>query len=78
MNFALIASLGVLMAQYAAVSRAAALLLLPYMLWLLFATALNAAICKLNPMSQGYSNARLQADTARLQKAAYRRVFAAD
>ena len=77
MNFALIASLAVLIVQYAAVSRSSALLLLPYMAWLLFATALNVAICKLNPMSQGYSNARLQADTARLQKMAYKRAFGA-
>ena len=75
MNFALIASLAVLIVQYAAVSRSSALLLLPYMAWLLFATALNVAICKLNPTSQGYSNARLQADTARLQKLAYERAF---
>ncbi len=77
MNFALIASLAVLIVQYAAVSRSSALLLLPYMAWLVFATALNVAICKLNPTSQGYSNARLQADTARLQKLAYERAFPA-
>ena len=76
MNFALIGSLSVLIVQYAAVSRSSALLLLPYMAWLVFATALNVAICKLNPTSQGYSNARLQADTARLQKLAYERAFA--
>ena len=76
MNFALILSLAVLIAQYAAVSGPAGLLLVPYMAWLLFATKLNAAICDLNPMSNGYSNARLQADTARLQKQAYNRVFA--
>ena len=76
MNFALIASLSVLIVQYAAVSRSSALLLLPYMAWLVFATTLNVAICKLNPTSQGYSNARLQADTARLQKLAYERAFA--
>ena len=76
MNVALIGSLSVLIVQYAAVSRSSALLLLPYMAWLVFATALNVAICKLNPTSQGYSNARLQADTARLQKLAYKRAFA--
>ena len=75
LNFGLIASCGVLIKQYAAVSGAAALCLVPYMAWLLFATALNAEICKLNP-SNGYNNAKWQADLARLQKAAADRAFA--
>ena len=75
LNFGLIASLAVLIKQYYAVSGVAALCLLPYMVWLLFATALNAEICKLNP-SNGYNNAKWQADLARLQKAAADRAFA--
>jgi len=71
MNIALCASLAVLMTQYrAAAGIWSAVLLCPYMLWLLFATALNLRICKLNPTKQGYNNARWQADLAKLQKRA--------
>ena len=68
MNYALTLSLGVLIAQYAAVSATTALLLAPYLCWLLFATALNYRICALNPGA--YNNARWQADLAKLQKRA--------
>ena len=51
MNFGLTASLVVLIGQYAAIDTPAALLLPA---WLLFATALNDAICKLNP-EDGYN-----------------------
>ena len=69
MNFVLIASLTGLIAQFCgAAGTATAFLLCPYMAWLLFATALNFQICVLNPTRQGYNNARLQADLARLQK----------
>ena len=69
MNYALTISVGVLIAQYcAAVSAATGLLLLPYALWLLFATALNFRICALNPGA--YNNARWQADLSKLQSRA--------
>jgi len=68
MNVGLTASLAVLLTQYrAAVGTACALLLAPYMGWLLFATALNFRICTLNPTRQSYNNARWQADLAKLQ-----------
>ena len=68
LNVALIASLAVLILQYnAAAGAASALLLCPYMAWLLFATALNFRICALNPTSQAYNSAMLQADLAKLQ-----------
>lgn len=71
MNVALIASLSVLLGQYGiAAASPSALLLCPYMGWLLFATALNFAICRLNPTARGYNNARWQADLAKLQKRA--------
>jgi len=76
MNLLLIGSLAVLVAQYAAVATSAAWLLVPYMAWLLFATALNAAICKLNPTAGAYNNARWQADVAKLQSSASRIAFA--
>lgn len=71
MNYALCASNAVLIMQYkAAAGLSSALLLVPYMVWLLFATALNLRICKLNPTTQGYNNARWQADINKLQKRA--------
>ena len=62
MQVALVASLAVLIAQYAGVAASAGLLLLPYMAWLLFATWLNVVICSLNPTAGGYNNAQFQAD----------------
>ena len=51
-------------------SPLAGLLLVPYFGWLVYATVLNTAICKLNPTDQyGYSNARLQADLTRMKEA---------
>ena len=71
MNVGLCASCAVLIAQYkAAAGLTSAVLLCPYMAWLLFATALNLRICTLNPTKQGYNNARWQADLAKLQKRA--------
>jgi translocator protein len=71
----MVASLPVLMVMFAAVDSTAALLLMPYMAWISFATVLNYAICKLNPMDgTGYSNAMLEADIAKLQKEAAQKV----
>lgn len=70
-NYAMIASMPLLFVMYGAVDRTASLLLLPYTGWLIFATILNQAICKLNPMDgSGYSNAKFEADLAKLQKQA--------
>jgi len=71
MNVGLALSLATLIAQYnAAAGPVSALLLCPYMGWLLFATALNFRICTLNPTSQAYNNARWQADLSQLQNRA--------
>ena len=70
MQVALVASLAVLIAQYAGVAASAGLLLLPYMAWLLFATWLNVVICRLNPTVGGYNNAQFQADLLALQRRA--------
>lgn len=72
---AMAASMPFIIARYAAVDRTAALLLLPYTAWITFATVLNAAICKLNPVdNDGYSEAKLQMQIANLQKEAGKKV----
>lgn len=53
--------LGVLPLYYR-IDPLAAYLQVPYLLWLLFATKLNQAICKLNPMVGGLNEAMVQAD----------------
>ena len=74
-NAALVASMVPIIYNFYAVDPTAAFLLLPYTVWITFATALNVAICKLNPMDgTGYSNAMLEAQIARLQKDATQRV----
>lgn len=68
-NCLMVASLPFLFTMFRAVDQTASLLLLPYSAWLIFATFLNLAICKLNPMDgSGYSNALFEADLAKLQK----------
>ena len=47
-NVALVMSLLLVMREYAAVSLSASLLLVPYLCWLSFATALNFAILRMN------------------------------
>lgn len=44
-----------------------AYILVPYLCWLIFATKLNDAICKLNKTEGGYNNAKFYADLDRLQ-----------
>lgn len=75
MNLLLTLSLFVLVGQYWMVSQTACFLMLPYMAWLLFATYLNAVICRMNPTVGGHNNAMLQAQLCRLQKRASRIVF---
>jgi translocator protein len=73
-NYALLATLcGCILPTYFVLDRIAAALLVPYVLWLLFATALNQAICQRNPVTGktgAYNNAMLQADLIQLQRAA--------
>lgn len=61
-NFALVSTLLVILKLFYAIDPVAAYLQVPYLLWLLYATKLNQAICKLNPMINGMNEARLQAD----------------
>jgi translocator protein len=57
--------------KFASIHMSAALLLAPYAMWLLYATALNWTICKLNPTDAfGYNNAKFQAGLCKLQAAA--------
>jgi tryptophan-rich sensory protein len=51
------------------VNVGSALLLIPYLAWISFATVLNAAICKRNPTDKyGYNNGMLQAQIQALQE----------
>lgn len=71
MNYALLASLRVIIPRFFASNALSGWLLVPYTLWLLYATALNQAICQRNPTDNwgiGYNNARFQADLIQLQK----------
>ena len=61
-NVALISTLVVTLKQFFYIDPIAAYLQVPYLLWLLYATKLNQAICKLNPTVGGINEARLQAD----------------
>jgi benzodiazapine receptor len=71
-NYALLASLFAIIPQFAANNLVSGLLLLPYAVWLLSATALNQAVCQRNPTVKGYNEAMLQADLLKLQQDAAR------
>jgi len=58
------------MPKYYQIQPLAAYLLVPYLLWIIFATALNGAICRRNPTSQGYNDAMFQADRTSMKKKA--------
>jgi benzodiazapine receptor len=68
-NYALLLTLvGVILPTFYQLNPLSAYLLLPYLAWLSFATALNFAICRLNPTMEGYNNAKFQAQLTRLQR----------
>jgi tryptophan-rich sensory protein len=56
-NWLLVGSLSVIIARFQAVDAVAGYLLYPYMAWLIYATALNWAICKRNPTRNGMNDA---------------------
>mmetsp|Transcript_31237 Transcript_31237/g.47251 ORF Transcript_31237/g.47251 Transcript_31237/m.47251 type:complete len:243 (-) Transcript_31237:157-885(-) len=69
LNVVLTSSVPWFMVQFAWLGdTVAAGLFLPYLIWLVFATALNLRICQLNPGP--YNNARFQADLSKLQRRA--------
>ena len=62
-NLCLVTTLIALLPLYYSIDPLSAYLLLPYLAWLLFATVLNQAICKLNPTTpDGKNEAMIQAD----------------
>ena len=71
-NYILLGTLiGGVIPMFASSNLASALLLVPYGFWLLYATALNHAICKLNPTdAYGYNDAKFYDGLIRLQQKA--------
>jgi len=69
-NLLLVGTLSATIPLFYKVNPTSGILLLPYLAWLTFATALNWSICNRNPTNQGYNSAMLQADLAELNKAA--------
>jgi translocator protein len=71
-NYVLLGTLvGGVIPMFASSNLTSALLLVPYCLWLAYATALNQAICKLNPTdSDGYNDAKFHDGLIRLQQKA--------
>lgn len=70
-SYGLVASLGVILPLFRAVDPTAAALLIPYGLWLAFATfGLNLSICKRNPTINGYNEGMFQAQLIALQERA--------
>ena len=61
-NVVLVSTLLMILKSFYAIDPLAAYLQVPYLLWLIYATKLNQAICKLNPVISGINEARLQAD----------------
>ena len=71
-NYLLMGTLGAgVIPMFAAIHRPSALLLVPYALWLLYATVLNQAICRRNPTDvYGYNGAKFEDGLIRLQQKA--------
>lgn len=69
-SWGMLVSLAAVIPLYWRIDRLAGMLLLPYAAWLIFATALNREICRLNPTVNGYNDAMFQSDLLDLQKKA--------
>jgi len=68
-SYLLVGSLAVIMPLFYAVDPTSAFLLVPYALWLSFATfGLNVSICQRNPTKNGYNEGMLQAQLIKLQE----------
>lgn len=66
-NLCLLTTLIAVLPLYYSIDPISAYLQLPYLAWLLFATALNQAICKLNPTTlDGNNDAMVQADICKV------------
>lgn len=70
MNLVLLTSLGYIIPLFCQIDALSAKLLLPYLAWLIFATALNWSVCSRNPTVDGYNNAKFEADLDQLQQQA--------
>ena len=71
LNMCLLATLGgVVLPTFYHLNPLSAFLLLPYTIWLSFASCLNASICRRNPTRGGYNDAKLHVQLARLQRQA--------
>jgi benzodiazapine receptor len=70
LNILLIATLLPVLYGFYQMDQLSALLLLPYLIWLVVAAALSDGICKLNPTTKGYNNAMLEADISNYQQQA--------
>ena len=70
-SYGLVATLGLVMRNFHRVDPVASYLLIPYALWLSFATfGLNVAICKRNPTKNGYNEGMFRAQLIKLQEQA--------
>eukprot|EP00527_Entomoneis_sp_CCMP2396_P008964 CAMPEP_0198147406 /NCGR_PEP_ID=MMETSP1443-20131203/35460_1 /TAXON_ID=186043 /ORGANISM="Entomoneis sp., Strain CCMP2396" /LENGTH=144 /DNA_ID=CAMNT_0043811729 /DNA_START=435 /DNA_END=869 /DNA_ORIENTATION=+ len=70
-NYLMLATLSVLIPLFYRNNAISGLLLLPYLAWLLVATALNNAVCRRNPTDKnGYNEAMFQSELLGLQKKA--------
>ena len=69
-NYFLLGSLAVIIPSFYQIDSLSGMLLIPYMAWVIFATALNGSVCKRNPTENGYNNAMLQSDLYKLQQEA--------
>lgn len=68
-SYLLIGSLAAIIPLFYAVDPTAAFLLVPYTLWLSFATfGLNVSICRRNPTKNGYNEGMFQAQLIKLQE----------
>lgn len=74
LNLLLIATLLAIIPSFYRINPISGLLLVPYLIWLVFAAKLSDSICKLNPTVKGYNNAMLEADICKLQEEAAARV----
>ena len=77
LDVGLILSLVLVMSLFWTLDATAGVLLVPYLVWLGFATRLSSDICRLNPTGgeeKGYNNAMLQSDIWRLRRLAAERV----
>ena len=70
LNLLMMASLLVIIPLFYQNNPISGYLLLPYLVWLTFATVLNNAICRRNPTKNGYNEAMFQAGLLKLQNEA--------